>query len=210
MSPSADSPQPRVLVTNDDGWDSPGLAAMVEVLSEFAEVYVVAPKENHSGLGAAITLNEPLESEPVAVEGARAAWRVSGTPADCVKLALCALLAPDAYRVDTDRAERPGDAPPALCVSGLNDGPNVGVNVFYSGTVGAAIESAVNGVPAVSVSKQFGDSLAPREAARLVAPLLEKALARGLPPWHILNVNLPDLPPADVRGMRLTRHGVSG
>ena len=187
--------KPRVLLTNDDGWDSPGLAAVAEVVREFAELVVVAPHEETSASGHAITLRAPLEAERVPFEGASAAWSVKGTPADCAKLAIRALLA---------------GGPPALCVSGLNRGPNVGVNVFYSGTVAAALEAAVNGVPAVAVSQEFGKSLPPREAARLVGPLLEEVLARGLPAWHVVNVNLPDAPPGEVRGIRLTRHGVSG
>ena len=128
-------------------------------------------------------------------DGPAEAWAVKGTPSDCAKLAIRNLLAGDA---------------PKLCVSGLNRGPNVGVNVFYSGTVGAAFESAVNGVPAVAVSKDFGERLSADDAAALVKPLLEEALKRGLPAWHILNVNIPDRPRGEIRGIKLTRHGVSG
>jgi len=196
--PRADLPRapvPRVLLTNDDGWRSPGLAALAGVLREFAELLIVAPHEETSAIGHAITLREPLEAERVPFEGAAAAWSVKGTPADCAKLAVRSLFADD---------------PPRLCVSGLNRGPNVGVNVFYSGTVAAALESAVNGVPGVAVSQELGSALSPREAACLVRPLLEEVLGRGLPPWHVINVNVPDAPAAEVRGIRLTRHGVSG
>ncbi len=185
----------RILLANDDGWDSPGLAALAGVLREFGEVVVVAPNEEKSATGHAITLRGSVEAERVDFDGASAAWVVRGTPADCAKLAIRALLADD---------------PPALCVSGLNAGPNVGVNVFYSGTVGAALEAAVNGVSAVAVSRELGEALPPREAARLVGPLLGEVAGRGLPPWHILNINIPDLSPEKVRGIRLTRQGVSG
>ncbi len=156
---------------------------------------IAVPRGQQSAVGHAITLHEPIHAEEVEHPAAASAFLVDGTPADCVKLAVTTLL---------------GDDPPALCVSGINNGPNVGVNVFYSGTVGAALEAVINGVPAVAVSKDFGERLSFREAARLVAPILEATLARGLPKWHVLNVNLPDLPVSDVRGIRLTRQGVSG
>ena len=185
----------RILLTNDDGWDSPGLAALAEVLEGLGELLVVAPRDEQSAIGHAITLSGTVEAEPVRFDGAAAAYAVSGTPADCAKLAIRALFA---------------DAPPALCVSGLNPGPNVGVNVFYSGTVGAALEAAVNGVPAIAVSKELGDELSPRDAARLVTPLIREVLRRGLPEWHALNVNVPGRRIEDIRGLRVTRQGVSG
>jgi 5'-nucleotidase len=186
---------PRLLLTNDDGFDAPGLKALVRTLSGSAELLVVAPAQEQSAIGCAVTLREPLHAEEIDFGGADAAFVVDGTPADCVKLALTTLF--------TDR-------PPALCVSGLNRGPNVGVNVFYSGTVGAALEAAANGVPAVAVSREFGEALSDEDAARLARPLVAGAARRGLPPWHVLNVNLPDRPPARIRGARLTRQGVSG
>jgi 5'-nucleotidase len=162
-------------------------------------IAIAVPRGQQSAVGHAITLHEPIHAEEVEHPAASAAFLVDGTPADCVKLAVTALLK---------------DEPPVLCVSGINNGPNVGVNVFYSGTVGAALEAVINGVPAVAVSKEFGERLGFPEAARLAAPILEATLARiaagGLPPWHALNVNLPDVPAADVRGIRLTRQGVSG
>ena len=189
------APPPRILLTNDDGWDSPGLAALAGVLRELGEVLVVAPREERSAIGHAITLNGTLEAEAVDFDGAAEAYAVDGTPADCAKLAIRALFA---------------DAPPALCVSGLNSGPNVGVNVFYSGTVGAALEAVVNGVAGIAVSKEHGDTLSPLAAARLVAPLVREVLSRGMPAWHALNVNVPDRPLGEIRGVRVARHGVSG
>ncbi|MHC4251798.1 MAG: 5'/3'-nucleotidase SurE [Planctomycetota bacterium] len=208
MSPGAPSPDAgasagpaaRILLTNDDGWDSPGLAALAEVLQGVGELLVVAPREERSAIGHAITLNGTLEAEAVRFDGAAEAYAVDGTPADCAKLAIRALFA---------------DAPPAICVSGVNRGPNVGVNVFYSGTVGAALEAVVNGVPGVAVSKEHGDALSLGEAARLVEPLIREVLRRevlrrGMPAWHALNVNVPDRPLGEIRGVRVTRQGVSG
>jgi 5'-nucleotidase len=187
--------RPRILLTNDDGLASPGLAALVEALRGVAELVVVAPREERSAVGHAITLTGTLEAERVAFDGVVEAYAVDGTPADCAKLATRALFTDD---------------PPVLCVSGLNRGPNVGVNVFYSGTVGAALEAVVNGVPGIAVSKDHGDALSTRDAAAVVLPLIREALRRGMPPWHALNVNVPDLRAAEIRGVKVTRQGVSG
>lgn len=195
-SDAASSPRaPRILLTNDDGWGAAGLIAIAEVLAGFAELHVAAPRHEQSGVGHGITLRAHLDVEAASMRGAAAAYIVHGTPADCAKVGIKSLMA---------------DAPPDLVVSGLNDGPNVGVNVLYSGTVGAALEAAINGVSAVAVSKEFGDGLGFAEAASLLEPLLRKIAARGLPRWHILNVNVPSRPRAEIRGVRLTRHGVSG
>lgn len=187
--------RPRILLTNDDGIASPGLRAMINILEGIGRAFVVAPAHEMSGVGHAITLKDVVEAEPARLPGAEAAYAVYGTPADCAKLAIRTLTAGD---------------PPALCVSGLNVGPNVGVNVFYSGTVGAALEAAVNGVQAVAVSKEFGERLSLNAAARVIAPVIRRLLENRLPDWHILNVNVPDLPEAELRGLRLTCHGVSG
>ena len=176
---------------------------MAAVLADLGDLVIVVPREETSGTGHAITLHKPIEAEEVEHPSASAAFVVNGTPADCAKLATKTLFADD---------------PPALCVSGLNRGPNVGVNLFYSGTVGAALEAVINGVPAVAVSKEFGlrraqssrEKLSFEDAARLAAPILKETLARGLPAWHALNVNVPDRPLAEIRGVKLTRQGVSG
>ncbi len=191
----ADEPRPRILLTNDDGLASPGLAALAAALGGWAELVVVAPREERSAVGHAITLTGTLEAERVPFDGVAEAYAVDGTPADCAKLATRALYA---------------SAPPVLCVSGLNRGPNVGVNVFYSGTVGAALEAVVNGVPGIAVSKDHGDVLSPRDAAAVALPIIREALRRGMPAWHALNVNVPDLPREDIRGVKVTRQGVSG
>jgi 5'-nucleotidase len=187
--------RPKILLTNDDGWDAPGLRALVGALADRCDLHVAAPRRQQSGVGHSITLRGNIDVEQTPLEGASSAHVVDGTPADCVKVGVRALMA---------------EAPPDLVVSGLNDGPNVGVNVFYSGTVGAALEAAVNGVPAVAVSKEFGDGMSFGEAAHMAAPLIIAAAGRGLPRWHILNVNIPARPPASIAGVRLTHHGVSG
>ncbi len=168
---------------------------MAAVLADLGDLVIVVPREETSGIGHAITLHKPIEAEEVEHPSASAAFIINGTPADCAKLAIRTLFADD---------------PPALCVSGLNKGPNVGVNLLYSGTVGAALEAVINSVPAVAVSKEFGEELSLKDAARLAAPILKETLARGLPAWHALNVNVPDRPLAEIRGVKLTRQGVSG
>jgi len=198
-----------VLLTNDDGLRAEGLAALAEVLRGFAEVLVAAPRDESSGAGHAITLHGELRAEAVEFEGASEAYVVDGTPADCAKLAIRALWA---------------DEPPAMCFSGINNGPNVGVNVLYSGTVAAAFEAAVNGVPGVAVSRERGGAITFPEAAEVVAPLLREVVRRhampasarrdtcdeAIPPWHVLNVNVPNRPAAEIGGVRLARQGVSG
>jgi len=185
----------RVVLTNDDGLGAEGLAELARVLGTFAEVLVVAPREEKSGIGHAVTLRGVVRAREVRFDGALEAYAVEGTPADCAKLAIRALFARE---------------PPRLVVSGLNRGPNVGVNVFYSGTVAAALEAAINGVPAVAVSKEHGEKLSFREAAEAVAPLLRRVLEKGLPRAHALNVNVPDLPADELGGFRLARVGLSG
>jgi 5'-nucleotidase len=199
--------RPRVLLTNDDGWEAEGLRALGEVLAGLAELVVVAPERERSGIGCAVTLKEPIRARRADFPGAAEAWVVSGTPADCAKLAITTLY-------PSGRVSRPF----AVCFSGLNRGPNIGVNVFYSGTVGAVFEAAVNGVPGVALSKEKGNQLTPLEACRLVEPhlagIIERCAGRdaatAFPPWHVLNVNIPDIPAREVRGTVLTRQGRSG
>jgi 5'-nucleotidase len=163
--------KPLFLLTNDDGVHSAGLRALVEALAELGEVHVVAPDREVSACGHSLTLKHPLRAEPVAER----IHAVDGTPADCVNLALAKLL--------PRRAD--------LVVSGINHGPNLGEDVFYSGTVGGAREGTFFGVPsiAVSLTSRQEPNLAPAAefAARLAAMVLEK----GLPERTLLNVNVP-------------------
>ena len=170
------------------------------------DLVIAAPRLEKSAASHAITLHGPIEAELMEHPCAGAAFAVDGTPADCVKLAIKALF------VGKGKSGRGkgADEAPELVVSGVNRGPNVGVNVFYSGTVGAALEAVINGVPAVAVSKEFGERLSFDDAARLVAPIIGEVLKKPLPPWHALNVNVPDRPAAEIRALRLTRQGVSG
>jgi 5'-nucleotidase len=180
-----------ILLTNDDGIYAPGLAALYRELQTLGEVIVVAPESEQSAVGHAITLINPLRVREVALDGGVQGWAVSGFPADCVKIAMAELL----------------PHPPDLVVSGINLGPNVGINVLYSGTVSAATEASILGVKGVAFSLDSYDKNADfAAAARLARELLEQV--RGWHAWNngvCLNVNLPNLPGAEVKGVRVTR-----
>jgi 5'-nucleotidase len=180
-----------ILLTNDDGIYAPGLAALYRELRQLGEVAVVAPESEQSAVGHAISLITPLRVKEVSLDGGMEGWAVSGTPADCVKIALAELL----------------PAPPHLVVSGINLGPNVGINVLYSGTVSAATEASILGVKAMALSLNTYDKDADfRGAAAVAGELL--AQLRERPSWTnrvCLNVNLPALPRDQIRGIKITR-----
>ena len=173
---------PILLITNDDGVHAAGLAALAQALADLGDVYVLAPEREQSACGHALTLHRPLRVEPVRDRW----WAVNGTPSDCVNLGVLGFL-----------PERP-----VLIASGINHGTNLGDDVTYSGTVSAAMEGLLLGVPSIAVSLVPGGDFAEAgRAARLVAT---RALVEGLPPKTLLNVNVPAEPP---RGMRVTRLG---
>ena len=180
-----------ILLTNDDGIYAPGLWALYEELTSLGEVAVVAPESEQSAVGHAISLANPLRVKKVTLDGGVEGWAVSGTPADCVKIAIAELLA----------------EPPELVVSGINLGPNVGINVLYSGTVSAATEASILGVRGVAFSLDSYDKNADfTTAARLARELLEQVW--DWTAWNngvCLNVNLPNLPEAEVKGVKVTR-----
>ena len=178
-----------ILLTNDDGIYAPGLAALYRELRRLGEVMVVAPESEQSAVGHAISLNTPLRVKKAPLAGDGWGWAVSGTPADCVKIALAELL----------------PVFPDLVVSGINLGPNVGINVLYSGTVSAATEAAILGVEkALAVSLNTYKDADFATAARLTGKLLSRLQSQPLP--HMcLNINLPALPEEEIKGVRLTR-----
>lgn len=186
---------PRILLTNDDGLGAPGIEALLAELAGFADVWVVAPESERSGVGHGLTLHTPLYVRDVEIPGARGAIAVSGTPADCVKFAVTSRFAD----VEFD-----------LVASGVNNGPNAGTNVIYSGTVAGAREGVICGIPAIACSVDFGPEprcvYAAQVAGRIVRRILETPLPEGV--W--LNVNVPNLPAERIRGMRITRNGTSG
>jgi 5'/3'-nucleotidase len=182
------------LLSCDDGLRAEGTVELAAELARLGTLRVCAPDRQLSGAGHAVTLNRPICTRPVEFPGAEQAVAVEGTPADSVKLALAELW--------------PGWTD--LVVSGINRGPNVGVNVFYSGTVGAAAEGAVFGVSAVAVSMNVSEHFDFKLAAERARPVLEKLAALApFPPGALFNVNLPATE-VEPRGVRLTRHGRSG
>jgi 5'-nucleotidase len=184
----------KIVLSCDDGLGSPGTVALAAELARLGTVRCAAPEQHSSGAGHAVTLREPVCTLPADMPHCEEAVAVRGTPADSVKLALARLW--------------PGWAD--VVISGINSGPNVGVNVFYSGTVGAAAEGAVFGTSAVAVSLDVSERFDFEQAARRVRPVLERLCALlPFPPGTFFNVNLP-AGGAAPRGVRLTRHGSSG
>jgi 5'-nucleotidase len=180
-----------ILLTNDDGIYAAGLWALYHVFSARHSVSVVAPDRERTAVGHGISLHVPLRVQKVSVNGGMDGLAVTGTPADCVKLALLEIL----------------DRKPDLVIAGINPGANVGVNINYSGTVAAAKEAALAGVAAIAVSVEGLEPKNYPEAAGFVADLAESVLNRGLPFGTFLNVNLPDRPRQSIAGVRISRQG---
>lgn len=182
----------RVLITNDDGVSSPGLAALVKAFDGSAEVYVVAPEHERSATGHAITLHKPLRAHPSGIAGSAVkVWATNGTPADCVALGMLDLLG----------------SRPDVVLSGINVGPNMGRDLTYSGTVSGAMEGAIFGVPSIAVSiGAFRDPIF-TVAARFAADLARSIIRYGLPEDTLLNVNVPNLPGEQITGVAITRQG---
>lgn len=155
---------------------------------------MVAPDTERSAAGHAITLSDPLKCMPVEKGGAFFGHSVSGTPADCIKLAVRALME---------------NAPPRLTLSGINLGSNTGISVLYSGTVSAATESAILGIPGIAFSLCSYVNPQWEMAGRIAAEITEQVLKNPFPPGVLLNVNLPNLPYEDIKGIRVTRMGRS-
>lgn len=179
----------RVLVSNDDGVDAPGIHVLAERLRVVGEVTVVAPDRDRSGASNSLTLDAPLRVLPVG----NGYFRVAGTPTDCVHLALAGLL----------------EHEPDMVVSGINNSANLGDDVIYSGTVSAAMEGRFLGLPAIAVSLVTSDHTGVHydSAAQAVLLLMRRLLVDPLPADTILNVNVPDLPWAEIRGFEVTRLG---
>jgi len=175
-----------ILLSNDDGIQSEGLVALEEKLRDIGEIYTVAPDRAQSSMSHALTLHRPLR----VYELGQRRLAVDGTPVDCVKLALTGLL----------------PVRPNLVISGINKGPNLG-DIIYSGTVSAAIEGALLGIPAIAVSLVTFKDFDFRAAAEFTATLVQRIVERDIPPKTLLNVNVPPLPKEDLKGWRVTRMG---
>ena len=185
--------KPLILVTNDDGITAPGLRTLIRCMNEIGDVVVVAPDSPQSGMGHAITLDNALYSKKVVINadnGASREYSCSGTPADCVKLALHQLL----------------DRKPDICISGINHGSNASINVIYSGTMSAAIEAGIEGIPAIGFSLCDYSWEADFSAAEThVKQLVRQALANGIPKGVVLNVNIPKAKNDEIKGIKVCR-----
>lgn len=178
----------RYLISNDDGIHARGIQVLARRMRQLGEVTIVAPEKNHSGASNSLTLGDPIRVKEID----EMTFRVSGTPTDCVHLALTGLVEED----------------PDMVISGINFGANLGDDVIYSGTVAAAIEGRFLGLPAIAVSLVYDDRPQYFEtAAEAVAMIVGRLKQDPLPADTILNVNVPDIPWNDVKGFEVTRLG---
>ncbi|HQU73236.1 MAG TPA: 5'/3'-nucleotidase SurE [Calditrichia bacterium] len=192
MSPKRTNP-PRILITNDDGIHAPGIMALYRAMRPLGEVHIVAPVVEKSGAAHAITMTDPLKVTRVDREDGFSGFAITGTPSDCVKLAIGGLL----------------KFTPDLVVSGINQGDNSATNAIYSGTVAGAREGALMGAPAIAFSLasfRYRDFTLSQKIATLVA---ERVLREGLPEDALLNVNIPPVEPADLQGIKMASMGKS-
>lgn len=182
--------RPLILVTNDDGITAPGIRTLISVMNTIGNVIVVAPDSPQSGMGHAITVNATLYLEKVDIDGNQPEYSCSGTPADCVKLAVREIL----------------NRKPDICVSGINHGSNSSINVIYSGTMSAALEAGIEGIPAIGFSLLDYNWNANFEHCKsYVETITRQVLENGLPDGVVLNVNLPNLDKKDIKGIKVCR-----
>ena len=183
--------KPLILVTNDDGINAPGIRALIDVMNTLGKVYVVAPDSPQSGMGHAITLDSLLYAEKLEVSNEpQTEFSCSGTPADCVKIAIRQLL----------------PRKPDLCVSGINHGSNSSINVIYSGTMSAAVEAGIEGIPSIGFSLLDYTWGADFEPSKLfVKSIAEQVIKHGLPEGVVLNTNIPKLPADAIKGIKICR-----
>ena len=183
--------KPLILVTNDDGISAPGVRTLISAMNEIGDVVVVAPDSPQSGMGHAITLDSTIYCDAVTIdEGLQLEYRCSGTPADCVKMAISEIL----------------NKKPDLCVSGINHGANSSINVIYSGTMSAAIEAGIEGIPAIGFSLLDYSWNANFEGLKKhIKTLALEVLQNGLPDGVVLNVNFPKLKEKEFKGIKICR-----
>lgn len=183
--------RPLILVTNDDGITSIGIRKLVEIMQTLGEVVVVAPNSPQSGMGHAITIGEPLRLYPTEIFGDVDEYECSGTPADCVKLAKHYVLK---------------DRTPDLVVSGINHGSNSSISILYSGTMSAAIEAAIEGIPAIGFSLcDYRLNASFEHIREYVVSIVQSALSNGIPKGIALNVNFPALSSNPIKGVKVCR-----
>ncbi len=182
-----------ILVTNDDGVWAPGVQTLAKKMTEVGDVVLVAPSEEKSAIGHGITIRDPIRVDEIQLEGLNKVWGVNGTPADCVKLGMQELMEHGC----------------GLVISGINHGPNLGTDVLYSGTVSAAVEGVILGVPSIAVSLASWEYRDFSVAAEITVSLVKKMLSEGkvIPPGTILNINIPPVEREKIKGIRITGLG---
>lgn len=176
-----------ILLSNDDGYFAPGLNVLAEHISKIADIVVVAPERDRSGASNSLTLDRPLSMR----QSSNGFYYVNGTPTDCVHLAVTGLL----------------DQLPDMIISGINDGANMGDDTIYSGTVAAAMEGFLLGIPSFAVSMSQHNATHFETAARVMIDIIDRYKNKPLPPPMLLNINVPDLPYAQIQGQVVTRLG---
>lgn len=182
--------RPLILVTNDDGVTAPGIRALIDIAKEFGDVYVVAPDSPQSGMGHAVTINSTLFCDEIEVNEGIKEYSCSGTPVDCVKLAVSQIL----------------PRKPDLCISGINHGSNSSVNVIYSGTMSAAVEAGIEGIPAIGFSlSDFSYNANFKAAEKFIKIIIAQVLENKLPKGIVLNVNIPKLEEDQIKGIKVCR-----
>lgn len=183
----------NILISNDDGINAKGLRALIEVASHFGDVTVVAPEAGMSGMSHAITMNTPLYLRTIKQSNSISAYACHGTPVDCIKIA-------------TDYIMK---SPPTLVLSGINHGANSNMSVIYSGTMGAAMEGSMYGIPSIGFSILTHSPKADFTACKKIAHMIiEKVLSENKNPKMCLNVNIPNIPFEEIKGMKVCRQAV--
>lgn len=186
----AKNSKPVILITNDDGITAPGIRALYEAVKDLGQIVIVAPDKPQSGMGHAITIGHPLRLQPSDLFPGIDAYSCSGTPVDCVKLAVDKVL----------------HRKPDLCLSGINHGPNHSINVIYSGTMSAAMEAAIENIPAVGFSLMDHSINADFSAAQHYARVITEKMLKDKPIKHILlNVNIPNFPLSEIKGYKICK-----
>lgn len=187
--------RPLILVTNDDGINAPGIRTLISVVKNIGDVIVVAPDSPQSGMGHAITINSTLHSSRITPKNSEIIeYSCSGTPADCVKLAINELM----------------PRKPDLCVSGINHGSNSSINVIYSGTMSAAIEAGIEGVPAIGFSLlDYSWNADFSHSKDFIRKITLNALNNGIPKGVVLNVNIPAVKKSDIKGVKICRQAMA-
>ncbi|MEO6541981.1 MAG: 5'/3'-nucleotidase SurE [Ferruginibacter sp.] len=182
--------EPIILITNDDGITAPGIKSLIDAAKGLGKVVVVAPDKAQSGMGHAITIGDPLRMDKVDMFGEIEAWQTSGTPVDCVKLAVDKIL----------------HRKPDICISGINHGANHSINVIYSGTMSAAMEASIESIPSIGFSLLDYRFDADFSAASFYAnKIIKTVLANTLDKHLLLNVNIPSIPKKNIKGIKICK-----